>query len=765
MALALKTRWERLRSVLAPVPSDAERLPTVYLKVNPVSEILARLNGGGGRPMYTPGNMRALAKDGFSTNAYGYRAVMLIAQACAGIPWILYQNGRSKRTALTSHPLLDLWRRPNPQQALPSFIEYVVAFWYITGNSYVTVGSPETGPNKNIPQQLWTLRPDKVQIVPDPVNFIGGFVYTDGGQKQPFDANKVMHLKFFNPENDYYGLSPLATAGRAIDQMNAGNEWNLSLMLNSAVPSGALVMKQGLTPTQRAKIEQLMREKHQGPQNAGIPLVLDDTEADWRPFGLKPADVQWLEGKGASILEIGMAVGVPPEMLGNNQARTYANYSEARSSFYEETVLPKMDHLEGHINSWLVPMFGDNLYLGYDKDSIEALAEDRDKVWIRAETAWEKGLLSKNEARALIGYDPLPDGDVWILPTAMQIATNDTNPALPGLPPGSLPPLPEATIVDDSGGADTSTSGDSSDGEFEAASAHMRLLLKRWQEQGASIRIAPRAQRKSINLKTAEEKAAHWEQTEQSRANWYEEVASQIEKQFASEQKMLLAALNDGQTPDDAMQRALKAIDSFEADWTKLLAAVYAAVGNTFGQQTYDAIQDAVPAKQKAAFPIDIWKQAILNWLGLYAGQKITNILDTTRQQVRDELKAGVDAGESILQLAKRIQSLFSGPNAKNRSRLIAVTEVISASNLGSQAAARSTGLRLEKEWIATPDSHTRETHAAADGQRQPLDTPYTVGGASLMFPGDSSLGAPASELCNCRCTEGYHTDDEEGDV
>lgn len=57
-----------------------------------------------------------------------------------------------------------------------------------------------------------------------------------------------------------------------------------------------------------------------------------------------------------------------------------------------------------------------------------------------------------------------------------------------------------------------------------------------------------------------------------------------------------------------------------------------------------------------------------------------------------------------------------------------------------------------KKKWSSFHDGKTRHSHKAADGQVQPLSKPFTVGDSLLMFPHDSSLGASASEIVNCRC-------------
>jgi len=63
------------------------------------------------------------------------------------------------------------------------------------------------------------------------------------------------------------------------------------------------------------------------------------------------------------------------------------------------------------------------------------------------------------------------------------------------------------------------------------------------------------------------------------------------------------------------------------------------------------------------------------------------------------------------------------------------------------------------RAWDSTGDARTRETHTAADGQVVPQGEAFTVGGYSMMYPGDTSLGAPAGETVNCRCYQDLRID------
>jgi F like protein len=63
---------------------------------------------------------------------------------------------------------------------------------------------------------------------------------------------------------------------------------------------------------------------------------------------------------------------------------------------------------------------------------------------------------------------------------------------------------------------------------------------------------------------------------------------------------------------------------------------------------------------------------------------------------------------------------------------------------------------QVVKQWMATRDKRTRETHAAMDGQARLLEDNFdSPSGAALAHPGDSD--APAEEIISCRCTTAYH--------
>lgn len=131
---------------------------------------------------------------------------------------------------------------------------------------------------------------------------------------------------------------------------------------------------------------------------------------------------------------------------------------------------------------------------------------------------------------------------------------------------------------------------------------------------------------------------------------------------------------------------------------------------------------------------------------------------DTVFDVIRRELDEGMSLGEGTVGLRSRVQQalVFGGvEDWRGRAENVARTEMTGAFNGSTFLAARAQeellDIKLDKVWVATMDSRTRDSHFAADGQRRSLDAPFSVGGSSLDYPGDTT--APPAETASCRCT------------
>lgn len=87
------------------------------------------------------------------------------------------------------------------------------------------------------------------------------------------------------------------------------------------------------------------------------------------------------------------------------------------------------------------------------------------------------------------------------------------------------------------------------------------------------------------------------------------------------------------------------------------------------------------------------------------------------------------------------------------RARRIARTETISSMNAATLEGWRQSQTVKGKEWICAGGERSRRWHKSANGQKILIDEPFLVDGEQLMHPGDSSLGASARNVIQCRCS------------
>lgn len=366
------------------------------------------------QPVQMQANPKAFMKEGYRRNDSVHKCVSYIARNAAGIRLVLYTDSTKKRE-ITSHPLLDLLAKPNKDMSGNDFVESVCAYTLLIGNSYQwALQLAKNAP----PEELWVLRPDMVDIVPSKRGIVR-YDYRIPDPPTPFDPATVGHTKFWNPDDDLYGLSPIEVAGIFVDMNLAYRKWNLALTQNMAQPPGAWTTPALLGKKERDVLEQNVNQKYNGFKNAGKAPVLDGG-LKYESYAVPPAQMNFLEGQGYNSVGIANIYFLAPQIVGDTGASTYDNMEQAVYGSYTEAIFPLMDKVTGTWNRWLVPMYPDlkNAVVGYDKQSVETIqsvmqAQESAKAdrWTKI---WLAGGCTLKEYRDKIGLPaPKTGGDSY----------------------------------------------------------------------------------------------------------------------------------------------------------------------------------------------------------------------------------------------------------------------------------------------------------------------------------------------------------------
>lgn len=363
------------------------------------------------------------------------------SNATSQVPWRLWQKAPSglteDRVEVTSHLALDIWRRPNPFMPCQEFVETTQQHVDLVGEGWwVVARNPRA---RSLPLELWPVRPDRMEPVPDRDNFLSGYVYCGpDGERVPLALDEVIQLRMPNPLDPYRGMGPIQSVLTDIDASRYSAEWNRNFFVNNALPGGIVEVPHEWTDDEFEQFRDRWEEQHRGVANSHRVGVIEGG-AKWveRKFSMR--DMQFTELRDASREIIREAYGFPKAMLGSVDDVNRANAEAGEVMFARWVVIPRLERIKQALNADFLPLFGDaarGLEFDYD-DPVPQDAEARDRER-NSKAAAARDLVAA-------GYDPEDVRVAMDLPEMGYVGTASiTTPPPVGAP---APPAPEALLA------------------------------------------------------------------------------------------------------------------------------------------------------------------------------------------------------------------------------------------------------------------------------------------------------------------------------
>lgn len=578
----------------------------------------------------------------YSEIGWLYAVVFRIALGCGEVKWRLYNGSeRSQRTQVAKHPLLSLLDTINPFQTGSEFIELHQIYMDLIGESFWILNYNALGE----PAEIWIPQPNKMSVVPDRNKFIKGYVYGSGQDAIPFDVNEVIHHKYPNPLNQYRGLGPAQAIAVDLDAEMYSGQWNRNFFFNSARPDGVIQFDYNLSDEQFGKLSKQWNEKYKGTSKAHqVALLEGGGKYVQIANSVKDMDFGALKRLTRDVI-LGV-YGMPLSVMGISENVNKANAEAGDYTFARWIVKPRLNRIKNKLNEQFVSKFrkAANLELDFD----EVVPETIEQKMLLAESGLRASYLTRNEARQMRGMDVLPPevGDVLLTPMNLIETPADgspvRNPPTPAAPPAVAPEETEPEeLPEESPG------------------------------------------KKSL---TVDHKRAHWEAF--ARKTEREEQSFQrVFREVFAHQKTAVA---DAYARTGALNETILISEQAVANDAKRFQG---AIEMVYHSGFEDAVSGSKTLKQ-----LD---EAALTWIWKRSLKLVKDINTTTLEEIRAQLAAGFEAGESIQQLTSRIVGYFDG-NAQYRAERVSRTEVIAANNEGILDRYEKEGVE-ESEFYASP--------------------------------------------------------------
>jgi HK97 family phage portal protein len=348
------------------------------------------------------------------------------------IPFIRNKVSRATHIEeVLDHPFLDLMAKANPVMDGFEVLELIQLYQELTGDGYLYKVKDNLGRLK----EVWPLLAHKVTIVPSPTTFIARYEYGDDPDKVVFKPEEVAHFRFPNPEDYFYGLSPLAAAFAAVNMQNNMDKYEDSLFKNNARPDQILIPELPVREEARHRLESEFNRLTKGVAKGGKTIVM--------PYGVKleqlslsPKELSYLMGRKTTRDDVCAIFDIPPTLLaqeqGNRAKDEAAEYIHAKYG-----IAPRVKRLDQRLNQDIVSEYDSRLFCAHD----DPVPEDK-RFRLEEQTAHlRSGYSSINEERELDGRPPVEWGEKPLIPVNMTPL--GTPPPVSNKPDPNNPPKDE----------------------------------------------------------------------------------------------------------------------------------------------------------------------------------------------------------------------------------------------------------------------------------------------------------------------------------
>ena len=350
------------------------------------------------------------------------------------------RNSEGDYTPDMNHPMARLFRKPNPYMTQQLLANYIVTSLNANGDAFIYKNRNQRGQVV----ELVPLMPHLVEAKGNENELITHFDYQPQGGIQGEDSVKIekkdmIHLRQnVDPNNMRRGLAPLRGVLREIAGDEAAGQYTAALLHNMAVPGVILSPRDdqmgGPTREEAEAIAEMYKQKF-GGKNRGAPMVLSGAMnveiVSFSPDQMKLAELRRIPEERVSAV-----LGVPAILAGLGaglDSATYSNTKELREFFTESKLVPMWNMVAQDLTHQLLrPEFGgsENEYAEFDITNVRALADDKDNLYKRMNTAVQGGWVTIGEARKVVGLEADNRHDVYLRPLNMIQVTEDGSPLL-----------------------------------------------------------------------------------------------------------------------------------------------------------------------------------------------------------------------------------------------------------------------------------------------------------------------------------------------
>lgn len=320
-----------------------------------------------------------------------------------------YANRTDDVVEVMDAPVKALLSNPNFSDTGNEFIRLTYYFLEVCGNDYWQ----HDGTAQSEPKNLFNLFPQWTMPTIDDTGITAYRFGRNYANREEIPASNVIQFRHIpSPQNPWLGVGCLNGSTVEADIYASAIVYEQSFWNNGARPDFALKLPTGSTEDQVKQAHAMLERRHQGARKGGKPIVTVGDDMEIKQLQWSPREMEYESGVDRMRRTILNAFGVPLALLEMNSTSLGSGGKEfeARAQYRSQTIAPRVASMCDRLNENLIPCFGyqpGEVWFGYDNPD----GEDQKTIEESSRDDADMAILTINEARAVRGRDPLPDGD------------------------------------------------------------------------------------------------------------------------------------------------------------------------------------------------------------------------------------------------------------------------------------------------------------------------------------------------------------------